>query len=62
MRQEYSISYDTTVDVSALSILDNDEGDSPAGGIIAIIVIIGTLVFLYKKGKLSMVSKKLNNS
>ncbi len=62
MRQEHSISYDTAIDVSALSILDNDESDSPIGGIIAIIVILGIIAYLYKKGRLPMISKKLNNS
>ena len=58
MRQEHSISYDTTIDVSALSMLDSEEGDSPVSGLIAIIVIVGIIVILYKKGKLPMISKK----
>ena len=45
-------------DVSVLSILDNEEGDSPVGGIIAIIIIIAIVGILYKKGKLPMISKK----
>ena len=58
MREEHIISHDTTIDVSVLSILDNEEGDSPMGGIIAIIIIIAIVGILYKKGKLPMISKK----
>ena len=58
MREEHIISYDTTIDVSVLSMLDNEEGDSPVGGIIAVIVIIAIVGILYKKGKLPMISKK----
>jgi len=58
MREEHIISHDTTIDVSVLSILDNEEGESPVGGIIAIIVIIAIIGILYKKGKLPMISKK----
>jgi hypothetical protein len=58
MREEHIISYDTTIDVSVLSMLDNEEGDSPIGGIIAIIIIIAIVGILYKKGKLPMISKK----
>ena len=58
MREEHIISHDTTIDVSVLSILDNEEGESPVGGIIAIIIIIAIIGILYKKGKLPMISKK----
>ncbi len=58
MRQEHSILYDTTIDVSTLSMLDSEEGDSPTSAIIAIIVIVGIIAILYKKGKLPMISKK----
>ena len=58
MRQEYTLTHDTTIDVSTLSLLDDEEGDSPVGGIIAIIVIIAIIGILYKKGKLPMISKK----
>jgi len=58
MREEHIITHDTTIDVSVLSMLDNEEGDSPIGGIIAIIIIIAIIGFLYKKGKLPMISKK----
>jgi len=58
MREEHILSYDTTIDVSALSMLDTKEGDSPMGGIAAIIIIIGIIAILYKKGKLPMISKK----
>jgi len=58
MREEHTLSYDTTIDVSTLSMLDNEEGDSPMG-VIAAIIIIGIIVaILYKKGKLPMISKK----
>jgi len=58
MRDEHTLSYDTTIDVSTLSMLDNDEGDSQMGGIAAIIIIIAIIAILYKKGKLPMISKK----
>ena len=58
MREEHILSYDTTIDVSELSMLENGDGDSSVGGIIAIIVIVGIIAFLFKKGKLPMVSKK----
>ena len=58
MREEYILSYDTTIDVSTLSILDTEEGDSPMGAIAAIIIIGIIVGILYKKGKLSMMSKK----
>jgi len=58
MREEHILSYDITIDVSELSMLENGDGDSSVGGIIAIIVIVGIIAFLFKKGKLPMVSKK----
>jgi len=58
MRDEYAISYDTTIDVSELFVLDTDDGDSSIGGIVTIIVIIGIIAYLFKKGKLPMISKK----
>jgi len=58
MREEHILSYDTTIDVSELSILETGDGDSSVGGIIAIIVIVGIIAFLFKKGKLPMISKK----
>ena len=58
MREEHILSYDTTIDVSTLSMLDTEEGDSPVGGIAAIIIIVAIITILYKKGKLPMISKK----
>jgi len=58
MREQHTLSYDTTIDVSALSMLDNQDSDSPVEGIVAIIIIIGIIAFLYKKGKLPMIGKK----
>ncbi len=58
MRDEYTLSYDTTIDVSALSILDTEEGDSPMGAIAAVVIIGAIIGILYKKGKLSRNSKK----
>ena len=58
MREEHTLSYDTTIDVSTLSMLDNEEGDSPMGAIAAIIIIGVIIGILYKKGKLPMISKK----
>ena len=58
MREEHILSYDTTIDVSTLSLLDTEEGDSPMGAIAAIIIIGIVVGILYKKGKLPMMSKK----
>jgi len=58
MREEHILSYDTTIDVSTLSILDTEEGDSPMGAIAGIIIIGIIIAILYKKGKLPMMSKK----
>ena len=58
MREEHILSYDTTIDVSALSMLDTEEGDSPMGAIAGIIIIAAIIAILYKKGKLPMISKK----
>ena len=58
MRKEHTLSYDATIDVIGSSILDNDNGDIPASEIIIIIVIIGIIGVLYKKGKLPILSKK----
>ena len=58
MREEHIISNDTTIDVSVLSMLATEEGDSPVGGIVAIIIIIAIIGILYKKGKLPMINKK----
>jgi hypothetical protein len=52
------LSYDTTIDVSGLSVIDTQDGDSSIGGIAAIIIIIGIIALLYKKGKLPMITKK----
>ena len=56
MRQEQIIPYETTIDVSSMSILDSDNGDIPVTEIIIIIVVIGIIGFLYKRMK----SKKAN--
>ena len=58
MRQEHIIPYETTIDVSGFSVLDSDNDDSPIGGIVVIIIIIGIIAILFKKGKLPMMSKK----
>ena len=58
MREEHVLTYDTTIDVTGLSLLDSDNGDMPIAEIITIIVIIGIIVALYKKGKLPIISKK----
>ena len=58
MREEHILSYDTTIDVSTLSLLDTEEGDSPMSAITAIIIIGIIVGILYKKGKLPMMSKK----
>jgi hypothetical protein len=52
------LSYDTTIDVSGLSLLNSNDEESPVGSIIIIIIILGIIGFLYKKGKLPMISKK----
>ena len=58
MRDEHSLSYDTTIDVSGLSLLNSNDEESPVGSIVTIIIILGIIGFLYKKGKLPMISKK----
>jgi len=58
MRQEHIIPYETTIDVSAFSVLDSDSDDSPLGGIVTIIIIVGIIAILYKKGRLPMISKR----
>ena len=58
MRDEHILSYDTTIDVSGLSVIDTQDGDSSIGGIAAIIIIIGIIALLYKKGKPPMITKK----
>jgi hypothetical protein len=58
MRDEHSLSYDTTIDVSGLSLLNSNDEESPVSIIIIIIIILGIIGFLYKKGKLPMISKK----
>jgi hypothetical protein len=58
MRDEHIISYDTTIDVSGLSLLDADNDDMPVAEIITIIIIVGIIGVLYKKGKLPIISKK----
>ena len=59
IRNDEIITYDTTINVDRLSLMGTSDSDSPAGGIAAIIIIIGVIAFLYKKGKLPMISKKL---
>ena len=51
MRDEHTLSYDTTIDIIGLSILDGDNADMPITEIIVIIVIAGIAGFLYKKIK-----------
>ena len=59
MRNDEIITYDTTINVDGLSLIGTSDSDSPAGGIVAIIVIIGVIALLYKKGRLPIISKKL---
>ena len=59
IRNDELITYDTTINVDGLSLIGNSDSDSPVGGIVAIIIIIGIIAFLYKKGKIPMISKKL---
>ena len=59
IRNDEIITYDTTINVDGLSLMGTSDSDSPAGGIAAIIIIIGVIAFLYKKGKLPIISKKL---
>ena len=51
MREEYTLSYDTTIDVSTLFILDTEEREFPME-VIPIVIIIGVVIgILYKKRK-----------
>ena len=59
IRNDELITYDTTINVDGLSLIGTSDSDSPVGGIVAIIIIIGIIAFLYKKGKIPMRSKKL---
>jgi len=59
MRNDEMIIYDTRINVDASSLIDTSDSDSSAGWIVVIIIIIGIIVFLYKKGKIPMKSKKL---
>jgi len=59
MRNDEILTYDTTINVDGLSLIGTSDSDSPVGGIAAIIIIIGIIAFLYKKGKIPMISKKL---
>ena len=58
LRNDKLITYDTTINVDGLSLIGTTDSDSPVGGIVAIIIIIGIIAFLYKKGKIPMRSKK----
>ena len=59
IRNDELITYDTTINVDGLSLIGTSDSDSPVGGIVAVIIIVGIIAFLYKKGKLPMISKKL---
>ena len=59
IRNDEIITYDTTINVDGLSLMGTSDSDSPVGEIAAIIIIIGVIAFLYKKGKLPIISKKL---
>ena len=58
MRNDEVITHHTTINVEGLSLVGASDGDSSVGGIVAIIIIIGIIAFLYKKGKLPIISKK----
>ena len=58
MRNDEVITHHTTINVEGLSLVGASDGDSSVGGIVAIIIIIGIIAFLYKKGKLPIKSKK----
>ena len=59
LRNDKLIIYDTTINVDGLSLIGTTNSDSPVGGIVAIIIIIGIIAFLYKTGKLTLISKTL---
>ena len=59
MRNDETIIYDTRINVDALSLIVTSDSDSSVGGIAIIIIIIGIIAFLYKKGKIPIISKKL---
>ena len=58
IRNDESIIYDTTINVDGLSLIGSSDSDIPMGEIVVIIIIIGIITFLYKKGKIPMRSKK----
>ena len=59
IRNDESIIYDTTINVDGLSLIGSSDSDIPMGEIVVIIIIIGIITFLYKKGKIPMINKKL---
>jgi|TARA_B100001750_G_scaffold129310_1_gene102796 hypothetical protein len=58
MRNDEVITHHTTINVEGLSLVGASDGDSSVGGIVVIIIIIGIIAFLYKKGKLPIITKK----
>ena len=58
MRNDEVITHHTTINVEGLSLVGASDCDSSVGWIVAIIIIIGIIAFLYKKGKLPIISKK----
>ena len=58
MGSEMCIRDSTTINVEGLSLVGASDGDSSVGGIVVIIIIIGIIAFLYKKGKLPIITKK----
>ena len=59
IRNDESITYDTTINVDGLSLIGSSDSDIPMGEIVVIIIIIGIIAFLYKKGKIPVINKKL---
>jgi len=56
LREEQTITYDTTVTISPFA--SSSDSESPIGGIVALVVIAGIIYWLYRKGKLPYIGKK----
>ena len=57
LREEQTLTYDTTITISPFT--SSSDSESPVGSIITLVIIAGIIYFLYRKGKLPFISKKL---
>ena len=57
LREEQTLTYDTTITISPFT--SSSDSESPVGSIVALVIIAGIIYYLYRKGKLPFISKKL---